>query len=426
MSGANGTGCVINATELKKIAAEKKLKQWWIAEQLGVHRKTVVRWMNGRVRRTTPDLARALSELLGCSLDRIIVTSEAELFATVSDQKAAAEILRTSTLMDRLGPAGEWDTVETVLKAVLLSDLPADAYGDLLNNLSIACWRQSKIPQASAYAERAREVGDRAGRPSVYANALLNIANIQSWNGRTLRALNTYRECLSYDIALEPRRLGAALNNTAAVLWEAGRTDESIRYLDRAIRVFAEHGRGMNRSIAHAQRAIILLEKGEYTEALSSARLARGFAEQDHYGRGRQTAILIEAEAHAAEGRFASARDGVRSALEKSGKPEIMEPLIYEIAARALRRSGYLDEAQTLIDRGLTYAHGFPVSEAALLREQGLVRAAAGHGAGARNSWSRARHLYARCGASERVRQLDGLIGAQRRALRCTPRAVSP
>lgn len=414
MAGANGAHCLINATEIKRIAVEKGLKQWWIAEKLGVHRKTVVRWMNGRVRRTTPDVARALAEILGCHLDRILARSEAELFSTASDQKAAAAVLRTSALLDRLGPADEWDTVETLLKAVLLPDLPAAAYGDLLNNLSIACWRQSKIPQASAYAERAREIGDRAGEPAVYGNALLNIANIESWNGRTLRALRTYQECLSHDASLEPRRVGSALNNTAAVLWEVGRTDESIRYLQRAIRVFARHGRGMNRSIAQAQMALILLEKGEYTDALSNARLARDFADDDHYGRGRQTAILIEAEAHAAEGRYASARAAVRSAFEQRARPQIMEPLIYEIAARALRRSGCLDEAQTLIQRGLAYAHGFPVSEAALLREQGIVRAAAGHGGGARNSWSRARHVYDCCGAPERARQLAGLIGAQR------------
>jgi tetratricopeptide (TPR) repeat protein len=412
MGGVNGTGCLLDSSAIRTIAAEKGLKQWWIAEQLGVHRKTVSRWINGTVRRTTPSLARELAGLLGCSVDSILAQNEAELFATVRDQKAAAAVLRTSSLLDRLGPAGEWDTAETLLRGSLLPELPADVHGALLNNLSIACWRQSKIPQAELYAERAREIGEQTADPAVYANALLNIANIRSWRGETARALATYGECMSHGGSLEPRRFAAALNNTAAVLWEAGRIDESIPYVRHAMQVFAEHGRGMNCSIAHAQMALILLEKGDYAEALSNARLARAFADQDHYVRGRQTAILIEAEARAARREFESARVLVHLALEEGAKPAIMEPLVYEIAARTLRRSGDLDEARRLVEKGLACARDFPVSEGALRLEQGFVRDAAGYVAGARKSWEHARCLYERCGAPERVRQVRELTAS--------------
>jgi DNA-binding LacI/PurR family transcriptional regulator len=37
------------------------MKQWWVAKQLGVHRKTVSRWINRHVRTTTNELAEALA-----------------------------------------------------------------------------------------------------------------------------------------------------------------------------------------------------------------------------------------------------------------------------------------------------------------------------------------------------------------------------
>lgn len=36
---------------LRVLITEKELKRWWVAENTGVHKTTLRRWMSGRIRR---------------------------------------------------------------------------------------------------------------------------------------------------------------------------------------------------------------------------------------------------------------------------------------------------------------------------------------------------------------------------------------
>jgi hypothetical protein len=47
----------LNGTALRNRVAELGLRQWWLAEQLNLDRRTVLRWLNGQVRSIAPDRA---------------------------------------------------------------------------------------------------------------------------------------------------------------------------------------------------------------------------------------------------------------------------------------------------------------------------------------------------------------------------------
>ena len=52
----------LNSAWLRNRVAELGLKQWWPAEQIGVDKKTVIRWLHGHVRSIQPANAAARSE----------------------------------------------------------------------------------------------------------------------------------------------------------------------------------------------------------------------------------------------------------------------------------------------------------------------------------------------------------------------------
>lgn len=391
MGGRETDECILNASVVRDLVARNGLKQWWIADRLQVHRKTVSRWITGSVRRTSRAMARAIAEVLSSNVEEITVSSEAGLHATAADQKAAAESIRRSALLDRLGPIGEWSTIEKLLESALVSGLPAVA----------------------------REIGESTGEKRVLFPALLNLANISSWNGDTPRALALYETCIGEGSHLEPRELAGALANYGAVLSEAGNVEASVEPLTRAIELFATHGRPTNSSIAHAQMATIRCEQRDYHAAQRHILASADYAERDEYHRGLALAILLEAELDAGLCRYPSAREKVQRGLQRFADLDIEEGKTFEIAARALRLAGDLREADALVDRGLAAARGFPMERAALELERALIQIGepSSHRseqveahAEAMRLLRRARHLYTRCGAELRARQVNELL----------------
>ncbi len=106
-------------------------------------------WLLGKGHEGTSWTARPLAGVLRVSAKEITVASEPVLVATAYDQLAAAELLRGASLLDRLGPVGQWETLEKLLKSAVVSGLSDEARGDFLNSLSIALWRQDKIVAAA-------------------------------------------------------------------------------------------------------------------------------------------------------------------------------------------------------------------------------------------------------------------------------------
>lgn len=223
---------------LKNRVHELGLKQWWLAEQVGVDRKTVIRWLNGHVKSIQQDNAQKLSKILECSIEDLNLDDRADRLATHDDQKLAASLLAQSSLIDKLGPIGEWNVIESLLKATLVDGLPLNILGELYDQLSIASWRQSKIDQADVYNQKAEEIARKTGDQVVLASALLSKANIFSWRGKTSSAIATYYECLALEKYIEPRKIGSISSNLGGVLYESGDLREAVKFLKQALDIF--------------------------------------------------------------------------------------------------------------------------------------------------------------------------------------------
>jgi tetratricopeptide (TPR) repeat protein len=356
----------LNHVFLKNRITELGIKQWWLAEQVGVDRKTVIRWIQGQVRSIQQENAKELAKILSCDVSQLTVANGVDQFATPQDQKQAASLLVSSSLVDKLGPIGEWNVIESLLKATVVPNLPLNVLGDLYNQLTIASWRQNKIDQAAEYNAKSEEIALKTGDKELSASALLSKANIYSWRGQTAKAIATYRECLSMEKFIEPRALGSINSNLGTVLYESGELVEGEQIIKKSIEIFEDAGNPTNLSIAHCHLAMILLQKKVIDLSEHEAKVSIRYADENEYRRGQQMGKLILAEVEATRGNKQAALDLVESALAGFSKLGIREGLNFEYAGRVNRIVGNFNQSIKYLSEGIAASQAFPIYLAAL------------------------------------------------------------
>jgi tetratricopeptide (TPR) repeat protein/DNA-binding Xre family transcriptional regulator len=405
-------GLFLNSTYLKNRVHELGLKQWWLAEQVGVDRKTVIRWLQGKVRMIQLANATALAKILDCRVEDFCHQSEAERLATPEDQRTAAELLASSSVMEKLGPMGEWNVIESLLKATILQDLPLSVLGDLYNQLTVANWRQNKIDQAALYNEKAMEIAGQSRDQKIRAGALLSRANILWWRGQVSTAVNTFQECLSLKSFISEKTIGAIYSNLGAVLFEAGDLENGLAYQERAIENFLIHGQPMNLSIAFCNEAMIFLQMERWAAAKGVCEKSAAFAKQDDYRRGTFMCGLIRAELFAREGQTEDALEVLTTALAGFEKMGIKEGLNFEFAARAQRLLGNYTDAESYALLGIETAGSFPLEQAALFVELAQILRVSGRQAeDVENEARKAAQIYYTSGCPLRLARIEKQFG---------------
>ncbi len=363
----------LNSIYLKNRVAELGIKQWWLAEQVGVDRKTVIRWIQGQVKSVQIENAERLTKILECRIEDLSLQDEAEHLASPEDQKIAASSLISSSFIDKLGPIGEWDVIENFLKATIVPNLPLNILGELYDQLTIASWRQSKIDPAALYNQKTEELARKSGDKTLLASALLSKANILAWRGQVGSAIETYRQCIEYSNYIEPRILGAIYSNLGGVLYEAGDFVEGERCVRKAIEIFQKGGRPLNLSIAHCHLAILALQQGQVDRAEAESKIAVEYAKADDYRRGLIDGKMIQAEIAALRGQTTLARESAEQALREYSAMGIEEGLSFEQAGRTFRILGDLERAKELFRKGIAISAKFPVYQAALYFELAIA-----------------------------------------------------
>ncbi len=359
----------INAAALRNRVAELGLRQWWLAEQLGVDRRTVLRWINGQVRAITPERAEALARVLGRPVSELLLHEPAAQLASPEDQRRAGRALAASRLLDRLGPVGEWDVAEQLIRAAAVPDLPVHVLGQLYHQLSVACWRQDKLVEATRHNQVALDLALRCGDQALRADALGSRANLQFWRGEVDAARATWHEALALAPWLSPRQLGALHNNLGAALAETGQPEAGRRHLLLALDCFERDGTPMNHAIAHGLLALLAFEQRDAASLCIHNNRARNHAQRSNLRRGLALADLLDAVAAAWSRREAQARTLLTRGLAAFAEQGIAESLNQRLAAEVWLALGDTVAAHAAATEALRLAVGFPV-------EQGHARAA--------------------------------------------------
>lgn len=390
----------IDAARLRNRVTELRLRQWWIAEQLGIDRKTVARWLGGQVRTMRADNAAALAEVLRCAVaDFERRDGDADL-ASPDDQRAAGLALAAGTLLERLGPVGEWDVAERLIRASAVPDLPPHVLAALYNQLCVACWRQSRMTEAESHNQRAMALVERCGDLALRADALASRANLAHWRGDSALAQATYREALTLRAHIAPARHAGLRNNLGASLYECGDFAAGRIELEASLDEFRLVGTPMQLSIARTHLALLDLRVDDVAGARVHADWSRRHAQEGGYQRGLAMVELLRAEIAGREGRFGDARQALRDGLARFASLGIDEGLNREIAARVHRLLGETDAARAAVAAGLAVSAGFPLQAAHLHFEAACIEHAAGDVPAGRAAARRARDGFEACGAA--------------------------
>src|SRR5262245_12569073 len=115
---------LLNLAALDNALRAQGVKQWWLADQVGVSRKTVTRWMTGKVKSVQTATLAKVADVLSVPLAALTLTDHADAFASRQEQAEAARLIEQERLLEILGPQGKWSFVEILIKATLSAQLP--------------------------------------------------------------------------------------------------------------------------------------------------------------------------------------------------------------------------------------------------------------------------------------------------------------
>jgi tetratricopeptide (TPR) repeat protein len=344
-----------------------------------VDRKTVARWLAGRVTRIQDENLERLARCLECNANDLTLHENNEAFATRAEQIEAVRLIERESLLEILGPRGEWQILESLIRATMRPDIPLATLGQLYNQLSIAAWRQSKLNRGEQYAERAMGIGRRCQNRKVIVAATLNLATLKAFRGRLSESLALYEECMSLSRFLPDELTRArAMSNLGATYLDAGLYRQAAVWQKRAIQRFAKMRRPMNEAIAWIGLANALKEAGDSAAAWKSCEKADALSQQAQYRRGACDSALTKAELLAASGRIHRASTELKQAREGFRALNIREAQAEVVAAVIARLEGRFVKAHGHIAAGMKLARNFPVERARLLAEASALERARG------------------------------------------------
>ncbi len=391
----------LNSIFLKNRIIELGLKQWWLAEQIGVDRKTVHRWLQGQVKSIQTENLLALSKILSCTAEELILSDKNSHTADLEDQKTAAEMIAASSLIEKLGPVGEWNVIESLLKTTLVPDLPLHVLGDLYNQLTIASWRQSKIAQADVYNKKTKEIALKLNDKTLLAKALLSEANIFSWRGDCRKSIECSDSIFKLERFIGPRLMGSTHSNLGGLLYEMGETEIGLAHIEKSIFYFLIDGTAMNLSISHCHLAIIGLTKRDLKMAELHALKSQELAAATDFRRGIYVAYLILANIQAVKGLISDSVMNLYKGMEGFKSLKVEEGLNYEFAGRICRLNGKPEESLSYLKRGVEISNEFPLYQAAVYLELALTEQKLQ--LDNRNSIQQSLRLFIQCQAHKKV-----------------------
>ncbi|HWB76472.1 MAG TPA: helix-turn-helix transcriptional regulator [Nannocystaceae bacterium] len=340
------------------------LKQYWLAEQLGVHPRTVLRWANGQVRRIQREHLAALAVHLQCREDEL---SPRE----VDDDPRieAARALVDDDIFALLTPSASYPLVEKLIAATLDAALTLHTRGKLLVILALAVGRQFRRDDAIAHAEAAAEIGRGLGNRVIVARAGYAEAWARLYAGEVAAARAAFQRAVDeLDYLGEPADAAMAWFGLGSCQGFAHEHDVGIASLGEAIVRLEPLERPIDLSMPLYVRGVMLTDVGRYDEAIAELERSRALASGIGWraGIGRATAAL--ADAIARRGDVATGIARYEEALAILRDDSFIHPAVFIAGASIFKLAGNLDRARAEIARGLPMADMFVAERDALLR----------------------------------------------------------
>ncbi len=266
----------LNRQTLSRRLGQLGLTQSALAEDIGVSRLTVGRWLSGRVERISRSNLERLSQRLACSVEELTEVDTHGRGPRQEDREQAARMIVSREVLDLFTASGQIAKYEQLLRAVAHPSIDYQELLDLYVMLTFVAAKRGDMPRTRRYARLKQRFAEQCGDIEMQLEARMNLAVSEAVLGRLrpareqLHGLLAMAESLNAAEVLPvalinlilinrvlafPRRaaihsvhvlhvlaslplhsfdLGAAYSNISRLLLESGRLSEAREFLNAA------------------------------------------------------------------------------------------------------------------------------------------------------------------------------------------------
>ena len=276
----------LNAVVSRDLIERRGLQHWWIAEQIGINRRTLHRWLSGKTLNISPTSIEALAEVLACSPEAI-TSPDIKIVASPNDQLNAAHTLIGSRSMEELLVGHRFKEYEALAKGLLVPGLTRTDLGELYQRVAHVLMRQSKLDECRQYALLAHEIALQTSNDplKLRAGMLLSYARYIAGDARGCLHLDqaNLREARRLE---QPWQVAANLSNLADQYLDFGRYTRSIRLQRSAIEIYTKLDSAMSLAFCHLGLFQLYREINDSNQARGELDLAEFQVERVGFKRG--------------------------------------------------------------------------------------------------------------------------------------------
>lgn len=384
---------------------ELGLKQWVVARQSGVARRTIIRWISGEVSRITFENLQKLAKVVNLSPAELSSEIQLDLAPTAEEQEKAASLILSARTGEMFLRSESYEEFEHLLNATRHPGMTMDQLANIYLHMIVAAAKQYEFTRALEYAHQCIACAKRCQNSIIEFKARTNIAIIHSELGR----IDRMREELENQVAMMEsqgivRGSGTALSNLAIACSLQREYARATVMLSAAIRYY----RSTNIHEAHLECLIIAARICQEFQASATAlrflELAGRMVGEHGQDVWEPVVSLHSLEINAA---LDVPPDLVQlyEVLERYGKTRYKPMDCFVCAVRALHWSDQAHEAVVILNRGLNQPRLRPQERAQLLLELAIIRSQAGNTELAAAAALEAAVIFASCGMAPREEQ---------------------
>jgi tetratricopeptide (TPR) repeat protein len=351
---------LLNTSFLENRVVEHGIKQWWLADQMGVSRRTVLRWINGQVDRIRRDNLEDLARLLKCVPEDLVLRDRALAYASPQDQAEAASLVEKENLLEQLTPTSNYALAEALIRTTLSPNLPLPVLGKLYNLLAVAACRQFAHDRATDYANRALNIGQQVENSRIVVGARYNLGWVGFYAGRIADAITHFDYCLTHARFLaDQREEASAWFSLGAAMGYYGEYDRGLAALQRSVDLLTPLDHSIDLSMSLYVLGAFQVKANQLHEAWNCFTASLTQAERTGYNSGKEKARAGLALILAHRGNLAEAQKLYSSSYEAMQRENFIHPLLLHYGAEIARLAGDPERALSLLEEALVQASKF-------------------------------------------------------------------
>ncbi|MCB1217869.1 helix-turn-helix transcriptional regulator [bacterium] len=369
----------LNNRRLRERIQELGLKQWAVARQTGVARRTVIRWINGEVSRITAENLQNLARVVSLSPADLSTELPLDQAASTEEQQQAVTSMLSQSMGEMFLRSENYSAYEQMLNALRHPGISMQQLASIYLHMMAAAAMQHEFARAREHGRQCITCAERCQDRKIEFTARINLAIINSETGQ-VSLMHDELETLMAMMESQNHRssLGALHLNLARACRLMAEPARATRFAIDAMQHYGASRDHMTYVESLVLVAIICMDLGATELALDYLALAQRRAERENLAVWHPPVRLRQMEAESSLGRQQSSEE-VLAVLERYDEIVYVPIDCYHAAVRALHQSGQAPLAVQVIDRGLERQWIRPQEKAMLHLELAIIRHRAGN-----------------------------------------------